>query len=200
MRLLLIRHGESEADLLGVHEGRADFELTSRGHQQAEAMSEYVANHYQLTRIYCSTLKRAVQTATHLSQKLGLPLIPEEKLMEHNNGLLAGLTMEEADTKYPKIDGLPIHASVYEQESPLEFRFRVEYILSKIISEGNGDDTIAIVSHGGTINQMYRAFLRLPIDSDLVFPTEDTGIHEWLIRPNMRCILHSNLSSHTEGI
>jgi 2,3-bisphosphoglycerate-dependent phosphoglycerate mutase len=30
MEILLIRHGESEADLLQVHEGRADFELTDR--------------------------------------------------------------------------------------------------------------------------------------------------------------------------
>ena len=28
MELFIIRHGESEADLLGVHEGRADFPLT----------------------------------------------------------------------------------------------------------------------------------------------------------------------------
>ena len=30
MQILLIRHGESEADILNVHEGRADFELTER--------------------------------------------------------------------------------------------------------------------------------------------------------------------------
>ena len=42
MRLLIIRHGESQADLLNVHEGRADFELTDRGHQQAQAMSKWV--------------------------------------------------------------------------------------------------------------------------------------------------------------
>ena len=43
MILLVIRHGESEADLLDVHEGRADFELTERGHEQAIAMAKYVA-------------------------------------------------------------------------------------------------------------------------------------------------------------
>lgn len=42
MRLLIIRHGESEADLLDVHEGRADFPLTERGHKQAKAMAEYI--------------------------------------------------------------------------------------------------------------------------------------------------------------
>lgn len=40
MILLVIRHGESEADLLDVHEGRADFELTERGHEQAIAMAK----------------------------------------------------------------------------------------------------------------------------------------------------------------
>ncbi len=40
MKLLIIRHGESEADLLDVHEGRADYPLTERGHRQAQAMAE----------------------------------------------------------------------------------------------------------------------------------------------------------------
>ena len=41
MILLVIRHGESEADILDVHEGRADFELTQKGHRQAAAMAKY---------------------------------------------------------------------------------------------------------------------------------------------------------------
>ena len=65
MILLIIRHGESKADILNVHEGRADFELTERGHRQADAMAEYVAKNFQLAKIYTSTLKRAAQTATH---------------------------------------------------------------------------------------------------------------------------------------
>ena len=38
MRILVIRHGESEADILNVHEGRADFNLTEKGNRQASAM------------------------------------------------------------------------------------------------------------------------------------------------------------------
>ena len=48
MILLVIRHGESEADILDVHEGRADFELTQKGHRQAAAMAKYVAGNYVL--------------------------------------------------------------------------------------------------------------------------------------------------------
>lgn len=71
MTLLVIRHGESEADLLNVHEGRADFELTERGHAQAEAMAQFVSENYSVSKIYCSTLKRAYQTAIHLSDATG---------------------------------------------------------------------------------------------------------------------------------
>ncbi|MFA7715521.1 phosphoglycerate mutase family protein [Lactobacillus acidophilus] len=36
MRLLVVRHGQSEADILKVCEGRADFSLTKLGHEQVE--------------------------------------------------------------------------------------------------------------------------------------------------------------------
>lgn len=200
MKLLMIRHGESEADLLDVHEGRADFSLTERGHRQAEAMAEYVAAHYELSRIYCSTLKRARQTAQHLSDKTAVPIIFEEKLMEFNNGLIAGMTRSEAAEKYPYIPNLPVHEAVYEQESELEFCFRANFILSKIIAECKGDMTVAVVTHGGMINQLYHAFLKLPIDRGLLFGTGDTGIHEWHITENARMILKANYTAHAEKI
>ena len=42
MQILLIRHGESEADILHVHEGRADFELTEKGRQQVQKLVQKV--------------------------------------------------------------------------------------------------------------------------------------------------------------
>lgn len=195
MRLLVIRHGESEADILHVHEGRADFELTARGHGQAEAMSEFVSQHYHIDKIYCSTLKRAVQTAEHLKSKTQAALILDEHLMEFNNGLIAGLEHSVADEKYPQI-AVPIHSSVYEQESVLEFRYRAEYMLSKIISDNDANSTIAVVSHGGMINQLYRSFFRLPVDAEFFFWTGDTGIHEWLIDGDSRHVIRANYTSH----
>ncbi|MBQ9123976.1 MAG: histidine phosphatase family protein [Lachnospiraceae bacterium] len=196
MRIFVIRHGESEADILNVHEGRADFNLTKKGHEQAQAMAEYMKTRAPLDKIYASPLKRAFQTATHLSAETNVPITLEDDLMEFNNGLLAGLSYEEADEKYPRVENLPIHESVYEQESNLAFRYRGERILSKIISENEKDATIVIVSHGGMINQLYHAFLKLPVQSGMIFATGDTGIHEWLIRGDERIILGSNHTAH----
>lgn len=196
MKLLIIRHGESEADILNVHEGRADFNLTDKGHTQAQAMADYVSKNYTISKIYASPLKRAFQTATHLSETTSIPIIVDEHLMEFNNGLLAGLSWEEADEKYPRVPDLPLHAAVYEQESKLEFRNRAEYILSKIIAENEADATIAVVSHGGLINQLYQAFLQLPVISGVSFVTGDTGIHEWLIKGQERYVIRADNLAH----
>lgn len=197
MRLLVIRHGESEADVLNVHEGRADFALTERGRRQAQAMSRYVSAHYNVCKIYHSTLIRAVQTARYLAGATGAALQPEEYLMEFDNGLIAGLGRDEADEKYPQVP-VPPHASVYEQESALMFRYRAEFILSKILAENEADSTVAAVTHGGTINQLYRAFLRLPLDAGFSFYTDDTGLHEWLIVRDSRCVVKANVSVFDE--
>ena len=200
MKLLVIRHGESEADLSDVHEGRADFSLTERGHRQAQAMAEYVAANYHVDRIYASTLTRAMQTARHLSDATCVPIRPEHDLMEFNNGLLAGLPHKEAAEKYPRVPDLPPDKSVYEQESLVEFRDRAERILTKILAEASENDTVTVVSHGGTINQLYHAFLKLPVKDGMFFSTADTGIHEWIVEPTERRVARSNFDAHTKDI
>lgn len=191
MRLLVIRHGESEADLLNVHEGRADFSLTGRGHAQAAAMSAYVGSHYRLDKIYHSTLRRACQTAQHLADATGAPLSAEEDLMEFDNGLLAGLPRDTARQMYPPVT-VPPHMSVYEQESMLQFRFRAEKMLSRLLCENDARSTLAVVSHGGMINQLYRAFFGLPIDAACRFYSGDAALHEWLEEDGVRCLVRAN--------
>lgn len=196
MRIVVIRHGESEGDILNVHEGRADFNLTEKGHAQAETMAEYVSKNYNIDKIYVSTLKRAVQTATHLSEKIAVPIILDDNLMEFNNGLIAGLSWAEADEKYPKVENLPIDQSVYGQESRVEFRNRAESAFERILNENDSNSTVAVVSHGGMINQLYHVFLGLPIESKIFFGTGDTGIHEWILKEE-RYILRANYLNHT---
>lgn len=196
MILLVIRHGQSEADLLDVHEGRADYPLTSLGIRQAEALADKIAKEYQVQSIYCSPLKRAYQTAEYLSQKTGICIQKEPLLMEFNNGLLAGMDRKTAAEKYPYIPDLPLHQAVYQQESKLDFRFRAEKVLSEILSKNPQNAVIAIVSHGGMINQLHHAFLGLPVGSKLIFCTGDTGVHEWRIENNKRQVVYINRLDH----
>ncbi|WP_308556713.1 histidine phosphatase family protein [uncultured Lactobacillus sp.] len=191
MRLLVIRHGQSEADILKVCEGRANFALTEKGHQQAEKTAEYIFENYRVDKIYSSTLKRAMQTANHIAKKVNLKVIPEDKLQEFDNGLRAGLPFQEAYEKYPNVP-TALHESHYHQESELEFRMRAEFVLSRIISENASNSTIVIVSHGGMIMRLYQAFLELPVGSNVKFITGDAGIHDWSIKDGQKFINYSN--------
>ena len=200
MVLLVIRHGESEADILDVHEGRADFELTQKGHRQAAAMARYVAGNYRLTRIYASTLKRAAQTAMHLSDETGIAIEFDPDLMEFNNGLLAGLSRDDADRLYPYVENLPIDQAMYGQESKVEFRNRAVNVLQRVLSENSSEAVIAVVTHGGMVNQLYGALLHMPIGENGFFCTADTGIHIWKITEHGSYVIKANIDDHIKGM
>ncbi len=196
MQILIIRHGESEADILHVHEGRADYGLTARGHAQARALANRLLGEYKIDKIYTSSLKRARQTASYLAAGAGVIAALEDDLMEFNNGQLAGLAQSTADETYPEEKGLPAHQGAYKQESRLEFRFRAERMLSRILSENGENDVVAVVTHGGMINQLYQAYLAMPVNGGAAFPTGDTGLHRWVIKNSARYVAMSNDTSH----
>jgi len=197
MKLLIIRHGESEADILNVWEGRADFNLTDMGKKQATLMANWVADNYKIDKIFSSPLKRASQTAGILSDRAGAGIIYDEDLMEWQNGLIAGMPRAEAMAKYPPPEVKHPHTAMYGQESDIQFRMRAETALSKIINENPADGTIAIVSHNGLIMRLFQSFINAPLVSNIfIGKTGDTGIHEWRIDGNRREIIHVNLQKH----
>jgi 2,3-bisphosphoglycerate-dependent phosphoglycerate mutase len=196
MEILVIRHGQSEADVSKRLEGRADFPLTELGIQQAKHMAEWVKNHYMPDYILSSTLKRARTTAQMLELQTNIKVEYYDELMEFNNGLVAGLTLYEANRRYPKPEKILPHESNYEQETLIEFRARAESILSKIIYKYPLDKRIAIISHGGMINMLFRSFLNLPINTEVGLNTADTGIHLWIVDGNKRYIEFLNSTKH----
>lgn len=198
--ILLIRHGESEADVLKVCEGRADFSLTEHGRQQATAMAKWVTSHYKIDVIFSSTLRRAAETAQFLSDASGVPTISDEDLMEFNNGLLAGLPFEEAAKRYPRVEGLPPNESVYGQESQYEFRTRADRALVSCLAHIPDGATAAIVSHGGMINQLFASLIGLPPAHPVRFGTGDTGIHCWMISEDGNRLLFANKQEHLQEI
>lgn len=200
MRLLVMRHGQSEADILGVHEGRADYPLTAMGLEQAGRAARWIAGRYPVNAVWSSPLQRALATARLVAAATGAPLTVERELREHDNGLLAGLSREEATRLYPRVEGLPPHRAAWGQEPPLAFRARAEELFARLLHENDPDDTVVVVSHGGTIDQLARCFLRLPFDGDVTFTTGDTGLHEWVCQPGLRRVVRTNCQEHLAGL
>lgn len=198
--ILLIRHGESEADILKVCEGRADFSLTEHGRQQAAALAKWVVSHYKIDIIFASTLRRAAETAKYLSDASGVSVVFHEDLMEFNNGLLAGLPFEEAAKSYPRVEGLPPNKSVYGQETQYEFRARADRALAACMSRIPDGATAAVVSHGGLINQLFASLIGLPPAHPVRFGTGDTGIHCWVISEDGNRLLFANKQEHLQEI
>ncbi len=197
MEILVIRHGQSEADILHRLEGRADFPLTDLGVQQATRMAEWVSRNHKPDFILSSTLRRAGKTAQILAGRTGVEATFLPELMEFNNGLVAGLPHEEADARYPRPLVIRPHESYYQQESLIQFRSRAEEVLSRILYGHPPESRIAVVSHGGMINMLFRCFLRLPMDSDFSIATADTGVHLWVVRDDQsRHIAFLNSTKH----
>ena len=196
MELLVIRHGQSEADILNVIEGRADYSLTELGYRQAELMADWVANYIIIDKIISSSLKRAKQTAEKLAAIANAPVEYDDYLMEWNNGLIAGLSHIEANEKYPPpVKRFP-HTTMYEQESYIEFRARAETVLSRILNEHQPDSKIAIISHGGMINRLFQSFLCLPVNTNVSINSGDTCVHHWRVSENARLVVFSNSLMH----
>ena len=191
MKLILLRHGQSEADILKVCEGWANYNLTELGCKQARATCNYLAENYIFDKIYVSTLNRAIQTAEYLAANTHLSLNKTDELKEFNNGLRAKLPYNEAYAKYPNVP-TPIHTSNYEQETELHFRMRAESFLSKVITENDSKSTIAIVSHGGMIMRLYESFLKLPMNSNVKFTSGEACFHEWELTDGQRFINKAN--------
>lgn len=200
MEILLMRHGQSLADLEDRHEGRADFPLTKLGEEQAALAALWINEHYPPDRILTSPLQRAFKTATLVAQLTGAPLSQEAELMEWNNGLLAGLLREEAARLYPlPAGGRKPHHKFAETESSIEFRARAEAFWSRFVCdyiEAGNHKRILLVSHGGMINMLFQCFLSLPMNFGIVWSTGDTGIHLWRVTPEKRAVVFANKQDH----
>ncbi|MHB1487308.1 MAG: histidine phosphatase family protein [Acidimicrobiales bacterium] len=81
--LILLRHGQTEANASGQYLGRSDPPLTELGRAQARALAPVVAG---AARVVSSPLVRATQTAESLN--LGIPLDIDDRWVEMDYGLL----------------------------------------------------------------------------------------------------------------
>jgi len=177
MEIILIRHGQSEGDILEVHEGRADLELTDEGTRQARKMALWLKDYEQVDKIVSSPLKRALKTATMIKELCGCTLEIDDALMEWDNGLLAGVKRDEAMRKFPLPEGgRKPHDTLYETESMIDFRTRAELFISKL--KETHYERICLVSHGGMINMLLRSLLELPMTSQMSFSCGDTCLHK----------------------
>ena len=102
MKLLLVRHGETEWNKLGRFLGLEDIPLNARGLGQARETALAVAAG-DMTALYSSPLCRTMQVADEISRLAEVPAVPVADFQELDLGDLEGLTGMEMRSRWPGI-------------------------------------------------------------------------------------------------
>jgi 2,3-bisphosphoglycerate-dependent phosphoglycerate mutase len=168
--ITFLRHGESVGNLENRFQGHADFPLTGTGRAQAHALAErWQAEGRTFDQVFSSPLSRARETAEIVCATLSAPLELDPEWMEINNGLLAGLSDQEANQAVPR----PQFMTPYTRfgstgESRWELYLRAGRAIQRILDRAPG--CYLVLAHGGILNMTMYAILGIPIQADSTGP------------------------------
>ncbi|MGQ9904079.1 MAG: histidine phosphatase family protein [Anaerolineae bacterium] len=195
--LFLIRHAQSTANADRRIQGWLDSPLSELGRQQVQALCERFRS-TPLNAVYASPLARAVDTAQEIASIHNLAVMLDDRLKEYNMGQWTGLSRAEIEALSPGIDlDAEYELAVPDGETAQEMYSRIEPFLREVMSRHAGE-TIAIITHGGTLGMLVGTMLGLPVMRRHPFSFSNTSVTEvtyeggrWrLQRLNDQCHLH----------
>lgn len=160
MRVIFVRHGQTEWNKSGKFQGHSDVPLNDTGRRQVKATAAYLAKE-PIEAVYSSDLSRAIDTGAAIASYHGLDPVPDARLRELYMGKWEGLDFntvynnfrQEYDAWYGNPDGVtPGGEGVKDVEARvLDFIFEVS---------PKHQGTVAVATHGGVI----RAVLAYAVD------------------------------------
>ena len=155
--LLLIRHGQSRANLTRFFAGHTDVPLTDLGLRQAECTAEFVLANYAVDRVYSSDLQRAFQTGEAVAKPLGLAVQADSGLREIFAGQWEGKTFDRLWEEYSEDFGRWNSDIGNSQptggESVAQLQERMMATLQKIAEENPGS-VVAVATHAAAIRSV----------------------------------------------
>jgi len=194
MTLILVRHGQAEANALGIIGGSQD-PLTDLGREQARAAARRLAA-TSIDAIYASDLSRASETARFIAEAVGLEVIEHAALRERSWGDAEGLTLEEIADRFgadvPRGEG-----AIPNEETHDAFLARVTPLFSELHERHLADRAI-VVAHAGTIRGVLSHLTGLPLGRLPLFNIMNTSftVIEGTTPPSLGPI---NDHAHLEG-
>ena len=155
--ILLVRHGESQANKLQIFCGQSDYDLTEAGVLQAQGTAAHIASAYAVDHVYASTLSRAYRTGEAIAARTGAPFTPDERLREIHCGEWEEAAFGEMLTRWPDSYPLWLHDIGNCQcpggESMTDVVTRVLPALTEY-AERHASQTVVAATHGGVIRAM----------------------------------------------
>lgn len=160
-RVYLIRHGATQLSAEDRFAGGTDVDLSAEGRWQAERLAERLADD-KLVAVYCSPLRRTVETATIIAAPHGLAPVPRSELREIHHGRWETMLRSEVEAQFPEeyaswsVD--PFTFAPQGGESGLSVMARALPVVREIVVT-HEDVNVAIVSHKATIRLLISSLL-----------------------------------------
>jgi len=168
IRILLIRHGETDWNRNGRFQGRSDLPLNQKGRDQAHALALALKDE-TLTAIYSSPLTRALETARLVMDfHPSVPLFEEEGLVEMNLGEFEGMEAQRWVAEYPDFikrwRDTPASVAMPGGESLQEVQTRAIQTLERITKRYPTESTLLLSSHNFVNRTLLCYALNVPLD------------------------------------
>lgn len=179
LRLVLVRHGQTNANLNRMLQGQSDGELNATGLQQVEELGRHLKG-FHVDQVIASTMRRAQDTAAAIARHHQLKVITTPLIVEWNCGMLDGVPAEVFRKKLHEAD---VPLSLFRPEGGetlVEVQHRAAAFLSDVIANYQ-DQTVLVCSHGDFMRALVSLLLQMSIEetSGIYFDNASYSIFEF---------------------
>lgn len=165
MKLWLVRHGQTRANLDGVYSGISETELTELGINQALAVGQMLCG-VAFDKVFCSELGRAQHTTRLILQQRDIPVITDPRLNEINFGdweMRHHRDLQRNDAKnYAAWCSDWQNVAPTNGEAFADFTQRINEFSDSVKSQQHNGGNILIVSHQGALSLFIATLLNMP--------------------------------------
>ena len=200
-RVVAVRHGETVWNAEMRMQGQLDTALSARGRWQAGRVGAALADE-GLEAIVASDLQRAFDTAQAIGRCTGLAVATDAGLRERSFGVFQGSTYAEIDARWPT------EAARWRRHDPafgpeggetfLAFSARAVAACARIAAAHAGR-SIAIVTHGGVLDCLYRAASGIDLGAPRSWELGNATVNRLLYTARGFTLVGWNDMQHLEG-
>ena len=160
-RLLLVRHGATTLSAEDRFAGSTDVALSDEGRHQAARLGSRPAND-AIAAVYCSPMRRTIETAALIAEAHKLPPVTRPGLREIDHGHWEGLTRQDVEQRfgdeYPRWEEDPFTVAPSGGECGVDVMARALPVIRAIIESHRGQNLL-VVSHKATIRLVISSLL-----------------------------------------
>ncbi len=182
LRILVVRHGETDWNKKRVFQGQTDTQLNHAGRTQAIAVQQALSS-LQLAAVYSSDLSRARETAEIIAQPHHLEVQTDLRLREIGFGVFEGksheqLMVSEWADHFAKYKQDPLRNRPPQGERPEEVLERVSTFYRDLCTKHQAGETVLVAAHGGSCRMLICAAMEAAAELNRHIRLDNCSISE----------------------